>query len=118
MDKGETVEKNNEDTVLKTTKQGQDCAELGRCSMEDRVLTLAASLKGPAQTFYMSLPSHERRPYGILVRRLEERFGSARQQNRWLSRFEMRTQNSGETVAGLGDDLHQMVQKAYCNFRL
>ncbi|CAG2256247.1 unnamed protein product [Mytilus edulis] len=63
----------------------------------------------------MSLPSHERRPYSILVRRLEERFGSARQQNRWLSRFEMRTRNSGETVAALGDDLRQMVQKAYCN---
>ncbi|VDI65534.1 Hypothetical predicted protein [Mytilus galloprovincialis] len=93
----------------------QDCAELGRWSMEDRVLTLAASLKGPARTFYMSLPTHERRPYSILVRRLEERFGSARQQNRWLSRFEMRTRNSGETVAALGDDLRQMVQKAYCN---
>ena len=93
----------------------QDCAELGRWSMEDRVLTLAASLKGPARTFYMSLPSHERRTYNILVRRLEERFGSARQQNRWLSRFEMRKRNSGETVAALGDDLRQMVQKAYCN---
>ncbi|VDI31310.1 Hypothetical predicted protein [Mytilus galloprovincialis] len=93
----------------------QDCAELGRWSMEDRVLTLAASLKGPARTFYMSLPTHERRPYSILVRRLEERFGSARQQNRWLSRFEMRKRNSGETVAALGDDLRQMVQKAYCN---
>ncbi|VDH90169.1 Hypothetical predicted protein [Mytilus galloprovincialis] len=93
----------------------QDCAELGRWSMEDRVLTLAASLKGPARTFYMSLPSHERRTYSILVRRLEERFGSARQQNRWLSRFEMRKRNSGETVAALGDDLRQMVQKAYCN---
>ncbi|VDI60455.1 Hypothetical predicted protein [Mytilus galloprovincialis] len=93
----------------------QDCAELGRWSTEDRVLTLAASLKGPARTFYMSLPTHERRPYSILVRRLEERFGSARQQNRWLSRFEMRTRNSGETVAALGDDLRQMVQKAYCN---
>ncbi|CAG2246783.1 unnamed protein product [Mytilus edulis] len=93
----------------------QDCAELGRWSTEDRVLTLAASLKGPARTFYMSLPTHERRPYSILVRHLEERFGSARQQNRWLSRFEMRTRNSGETVAALGDDLRQMVQKAYCN---
>ncbi|VDI71333.1 Hypothetical predicted protein [Mytilus galloprovincialis] len=47
--------------------------------------------------------------------RWKERFGSARQQNRWLSRFEMRTRNSGETVAALGDDLRQMVQKAYCN---
>ncbi|VDI33836.1 Hypothetical predicted protein [Mytilus galloprovincialis] len=27
----------------------------------------------------------------------------------------MRTRNSGETVAALGDDLRQMVQKAYCN---
>ncbi|CAG2236791.1 unnamed protein product [Mytilus edulis] len=160
MDKRETVEKNNEDSALNTSKTRssqerkwgnaprfcreqlpiaghpatirpdaysgsddweeyfshfQDCAELGRWSMEDRVLTLAASLKGPARTFYMSLPSHERRPYSILVRRLEERFGSARQQNRWLSRFEMRTRNSGETVAALGDDLRQMVQKAYCN---
>ncbi|CAC5389914.1 unnamed protein product [Mytilus coruscus] len=93
----------------------QDCAELGRWSMEDRVLTLAASLKGPARTFYISFPTHERRTYSILVRRLEERFGSVRQQNRWLSRFEMRKRNSGETVAAPGNDLRQMVQKAYCN---
>ncbi|VDI31311.1 ceramide glucosyltransferase [Mytilus galloprovincialis] len=46
--------------------------------------------------------------YILLVRRLEERFGSVRQQNRWLSRFEMRTRNSGETVAALGDDLRQI----------
>ena len=95
--------------------QFEDCAELGRWSVEDRVLTLAASLRGPARTFYMSLPERERRLYRVLVRRLEERFGSARQQNRWLSRFENRKRNTDETVAALGDDLRQMAQKAYSN---
>ena len=93
----------------------EDCAELGRWSREDRVLTLAACLRGPARTFYISLPAIERRSYRMLVRRLEERFGSTRQQNRWLSRFETRKRSGGETVAALGDDLRQMAQKAYSN---
>ena len=43
------------------------------------------------------------------------RFGSVRQQNRWLSRLEMRQRHPDESVAVLGDDLRRMAQRAYCD---
>lgn len=76
----------------------------------EKVLALAAYLRGPARTFYISLPIESKQPYAVLVDKLEQRFGSSRQQNRWLSR---RTPN--ETIAALADDLRQMSQKAYPN---
>ena len=51
------------------------CAELGRWREEDKVLALAAALKGPARTFYISLVQTEKRDYAILIQRLEQRFG-------------------------------------------
>lgn len=89
------------------------CAELGRWREQDKVLSLAAALKGPARTFYISLSIREKRTYEALVQRLGQRFGSTRQQNRWLSRLEMRKRKPGETVAALADDLRQMAQRAY-----
>ncbi|CAG2192922.1 unnamed protein product [Mytilus edulis] len=89
------------------------CAELGRWRDADKVLALAAALRGPARTFYISLEQTEKRDYGILTQRLGLRFGSTRQQNRWLSRLEMRKRNPGEAIAALADDLRQMAQRAY-----
>ena len=89
------------------------CAELGRWREQDRVLALAAALKGPARTFYISLTLTEKRTYDLLVQRLGQRFGSTRQQNRWLSRLEMRKSKPGESIAALADDLRQMAQRAY-----
>ena len=91
------------------------CAELGRWSDEDKVLALAASLRGPARTYYISLPIQSRQPYTTLVGKLEQRFGSSRQQNRWLSKFEARRRQTDESIAVLADDLRQMSQKAYSN---
>lgn len=91
------------------------CAELGRWNDHERVLALAACLRGPARTFYISLPIESRQPYAVLVDKLEQRFGSSRQQNRWLSRFESRRRTSNESIAALADDLRQMSQKAYPN---
>lgn len=91
------------------------CAELGRWGDHDKVLALAACLRGPARTFYISLPVESRQPYPVLVDKLEHRFGSSRQQNRWLSRFESRRRTPNESIAALADDLRQMSQKAYPN---
>jgi hypothetical protein len=91
------------------------CAELGRWNDQDKVLALAACLRGPARTFYISLPAEFRQPYEVLITKLEQRFGSSRQQNRWLSRFESRRRKPTESIAALADDLRQMSQKAYPN---
>jgi len=93
----------------------EDCVELGGLTDKDKVLTLAASLRGPARTFYISLSHMERRTYDLLVTKLQQRFGCTRQQSRWLSRFESRKRLSGESIALLGDDLRQLSQKAYTN---
>ncbi|CAC5419936.1 unnamed protein product [Mytilus coruscus] len=89
------------------------CAELGRWREADKVLALAAALRVAAKTFYISLEQTEKRDYGILTQRLGLRFGSTRQQNRWLSRLKMRKRNPGEAIAALADDLCQMAQRAY-----
>lgn len=64
---------------------------------------------------YISLPIESRQPYAVLVDKLEQRFGSFRQQNRWLSRFESRRRSPNESIAALADDLRQMSHKAYLN---
>lgn len=93
----------------------EDCAELGKWTEKEKVLTLAAKLKGQARVFYTSLPVSDKRSYRLLVARLEQRFGSARQQSRWISRLQSRVRKPGESTAALGDDLLLMAQKAYAN---
>lgn len=93
----------------------EDCAELGKWTEKEKVLTLAAKLKGQARVFYTSLPVSDKRSYRLLVARLEQRFGSARQQSRWISRLQSRVRKPGESIAALGDDLLLMAQKAYAN---
>ena len=91
----------------------QVCAELGKWDEREKVLALSASLRGAARTFFMSLAKSERGDYETLLVKLGQRFGSLRQQNRWLARFESRKRQPGESIAALGDDLRQMAQKAY-----
>lgn len=89
------------------------CAELGKWRDQEKVLALAAALKGLARTFYISLSQTEKRNYRLLIQKLGQRFGSTRQQNRWLSRLESRRRGPGESVAALADDLRQMTRRAY-----
>ena len=93
----------------------QLCSELGRWNEDEKMFALAASLKGPARTFYISLFEEEKGSYRNLVRQLSQRFGSTRQQSRWLSRLEDRLRKPDETIAALADDLRQMSQRAYPN---
>lgn len=93
----------------------QNCAELGRWSDSDKTLTLASCLKGQARSFYLGLTPFDRNSYPGLVRKLTERFGSTRQQNRYLTRFETRVRKPGEDIAALGDDLRLIAQRAYPN---
>ena len=90
-----------------------NCADLGRWTDTEKALTLASCLKGPARTFYLGLREQERRSYFILVQRLNERFGSSRQQTRYLTKFETRRRQAGETSASFGDDLRLIAQRAY-----
>lgn len=93
----------------------QDCAELGRWSDRAKLLFLAASLRGQARTFYVSLIAEDKVSYRTLVNKLNQRFGSTKNQNRWLSKLEMRKRSPGESIAVLGDDIRQMAQRAYYN---
>lgn len=44
------------------------CSEVGKWSEQERVLALAASLRGPARTFYTSLSKEEKYNYTTLVK--------------------------------------------------
>lgn len=63
----------------------------------------------------MSLSLAERRSFDSLINKFSERFGNSRHQNKWLSKLESRRRQTGESAAALGDDIRQMVQKAYCD---
>ena len=89
------------------------CSKLGRWSYQDRVLYLAASLRGNAQVYYMTLMPAERSSYHTLVVKLGLRFSNARQQPMWISRLEARVRRQNESIAELGDDLRRMSQRAY-----
>jgi hypothetical protein len=93
----------------------EDCVELGQWTDKEMLLTLAASLKGQARVFYTSLPGPEKISYGRLTAALEQRFGSTRQQARWLSKFQARNKLYGESIATFGDDLRLLARKAYGN---
>ena len=77
------------------------------------VLYLAASLRGNAQVYYMTLMPAERSSYHTLVVKLGLRFSNARQQQMWISKLEARVRRQNESIAELGDDLRRMSQRAY-----
>jgi hypothetical protein len=89
------------------------CAKLGSWTCGDQALALAATLRGPARKYYTSLSLREKAGYDILANRLRSRFGSDRQQCKWLSKLEGRKRTSDESIALLGDDLRQMATRAY-----
>ena len=89
------------------------CAKLGRWSYQDRVLYLAASLRGNAQVYYMTLMPAERSSYHTLVVKVGLRFSNARQQPMWISRLEARVRRQNESIVELEDDLRHMSQRAY-----
>lgn len=91
----------------------EDCAELAMWSEKEKLLYLATSLKQKARLFYDSLPAHEKRSYESLIVRLEHRFGSRRQQTRWLSIMQNRFRGKNESIASFGDDIRLNAQRAY-----
>ena len=91
----------------------EDCAELSGWDSRSKVLFLAASLRGQARTYYMSLDTCEKRSYSSLVYRMSQRFGSSRHAIKWLNQLELRQRNPGESITALGDDLRQLAKKAY-----
>ena len=91
----------------------QNCADLGRWSETDKALTLSACLMGQARAFYLGLSPLDRSSYQRLVQKFSERFGSVRQQSRYLTKFETRKRRPEEPIASLGDDLRLLTQRAY-----
>lgn len=89
------------------------CAELGQWSPREKALTLAASLRGQAQFYYVTLSKLERSAYNLLTDRLSQRFGRSRQQPMWMTRLESRKRYPDEPIAQLADDLISMAQRAY-----
>ena len=79
----------------------QNCADLGRWSKMDKALTLSACLKGQARAFYLGLSPLDRSSYYRLVQKFSERFGSVRQQSRYLTKFETRKRKPGERLLPL-----------------
>ncbi|KAK3587525.1 hypothetical protein CHS0354_004808 [Potamilus streckersoni] len=93
----------------------ESCAKLGRWSLEEKVLTLAACLRGVARTFYVSLTTTENSSYSMLIKKLQQRFGNSQPQSKWLALLESRARKSDESIVALGGDLRQLAQKAYSN---
>ena len=91
----------------------EDCAELAQWTNKEKLLYLATSLKQQARVHYSSLPVLDKRSYKLLTDRLEQRFGSKRQQNRWLSKMQNRTRGKSEAIAAFGDEIRLLAQKAY-----
>ena len=104
---------NGEDDWDQYISHFQNCADLGRWSETDKALTLSACLKGQARAFFLGLSPLDRSSYCRLVQKFCERFGSVRQQSRYLTKFETRKRNPGETIASLGHDLRLLAQRSY-----
>ena len=104
---------NGDDDLDQYISHFQNCADLGRWSETDKALTLSACLKGQARAFYLGLSQLDRSSYCKLVQKFSERFGSVRQQSRYLTKFETRKRNPGETIASLGDDLRLLALRSY-----
>ena len=93
----------------------EDCAELSRWDPRSKVLFLAASFKGQARTYYMSLDAYDKRSYSALVHKMRQRFGSNKHALKWLNQLELRQRKPEESIVALGDDLRQLAKKAYRN---
>ncbi|CAG2240209.1 unnamed protein product [Mytilus edulis] len=57
---------NGKDSWEEYISHFENCADLGRWKESEKVLLLAASLRGPARTFYISLTSTEKKSYCLL----------------------------------------------------
>ena len=91
----------------------QNCADFGHWSETHKQLILPACLKSQARAFNLGLSPEDQSSYHRLVQKLSERFGSVRQQSRYLTKFETSESGSAETIASLVNDLRLLAQRAY-----
>lgn len=91
----------------------EDCAELCQWSNREKLLYLATSLKNQARVHYSSLTTEEKGSFRLLTFNLAQRFGSRRQQSRWISKLQSRARERNETIGAFGDDIRLLSQKAY-----
>ena len=89
------------------------CADLNRWGEEDKARYLAISLRGQAQRMLGNLTSNERTNYQILVRKLDERFGTEGQSELFMSRLLSKTKGQKESYQELADNIGYLVTKSY-----
>ncbi|KAK7457994.1 hypothetical protein BaRGS_00039115 [Batillaria attramentaria] len=96
------------------TDQFECCAHLGGWSEREKALALAASLKGQARRFYVSLGVEAKHDYQLLTFQLEQRFGSgSRHGIYWKTQFENKIRQPGESISAFTDELLLLTTKAY-----
>ncbi|KAK7480222.1 hypothetical protein BaRGS_00028498, partial [Batillaria attramentaria] len=94
--------------------QFECCAHLGGWSEREKALALAASLKGQARRFYVSLGVEAKHDYQLLTFQLEQRFGSgSRHGIYWKTQFENKIRQPGESISAFTDELLLLTTKAY-----
>ena len=89
------------------------CAKLGRWNAHDKALALMASLREEAQSYCLTLHEDDRQSYERIVLKMGQRFGKARLQTTWMTRFESRLKGPSESFAKLADDIWRLTQRAY-----
>ena len=92
----------------------ESVATLNKWKDDDKVLWLRVRLTGKAQTALKQLPAAVREGgYDDLVRGLRNRFEPDSRRELYAAEFHSRRKQKGESWADFGDDLSQLVSKAY-----
>ena len=89
-------------------------ADFSGLTTEERITSLAANLRGQARNFYHNLSSQIKCDYDRLVYQLQRRFGSeSKNPVVWMTQFEQRKRQPGESAADFADALLLLASKAY-----
>ena len=86
---------------------------MNRWTESEKAAYLAISLRGPAATVLMNLPSDQRQDYGALTTALDSRFGLAHQTELNRTRLKARSRRREESLAELAEDVERLVRLAY-----
>ena len=92
----------------------ESVATLNKWKEDDKVLWLRVRLTGKVQTAFKQLPASVREDgYDGLVRGLCNCFEPDSRRELYVAEFHLRRKQKGESWADFGDDLSQLVSKAY-----
>ena len=89
------------------------CAELNGWDADRRAQFLGVGLRGQAERFAATLEPATRQDWDQFARALRRRFAPGNREALHKASFRSRRQRSGESFAGLADDLRRLVALAY-----